>query len=202
MASNTIQNLLGNRDAIRQLMALDSTGKLDEMATSARLNGTIGMTADGQLITPQPKQRSMNNNSGMITEAMAQRHSRMPRQIIESFQQNPGHAESTSVLSSIPQETLQKLSNKPIVESAPIVQQSVGGGIDYSLLRTIINEAVQENVKKYMSAMSRKLINEGIGSGSNDNDLMCMKLGNTFSFIDSKGNIYEAKLKFVKKIDK
>ena len=85
---------------------------------------------------------------------------------------------------------------KPILkESSPTVQQqNISSGIDYSLLRTIINEAVQENVKKYMSAMTKKLINEGAGNIGNNDNIQAIKLGESFSFITKNGDVYEAKL--------
>ena len=71
--------------------------------------------------------------------------------------------------------------------------QPVGGSIDYSLLRTIINEAVQENVKKYVSAMTKKLMNESV---KNEGTVQAVKIGDKFSFITENGDVYEATLKF------
>jgi hypothetical protein len=133
-----------------------------------------------------------------IDENVMKRHNKMPKSILESFQKDPGKSPQSnlSVLSSLPQEmfTEENVHQKPMrTESRQSIVQS-SSPIDYSLIKTIINESVQESVKKYVSAMSKKLINEGIGNGSS-NDLIAMKAGKTFSFIDKQGNVYECILK-------
>lgn len=190
MAENTLGNLMRNRDAIRKIMAMDNNGTMDKIAENARNNGVLVGTEDG--VSYNGVQESYGNNPILVNENIKRAHSKMPRQILESFEKNPGSNESFggSILDSIPQARLPKV---PIKESQQSSQNV--GGIDYSLLKTIINEAVQENVKKYMSALSRKLINEGIGTGGSDNQLMCLKIGSSFSFIGKDGTVYEAQLK-------
>ena len=77
-----------------------------------------------------------------------------------------------------------------MVQQQPAMTQI--GGVDYSLLKTIINEAVQENVKKYMSALSKKLISEGIGGKGNE--IQAIKIGKKLSIITENGDIYSSSL--------
>ena len=40
MGKNAIRNLVGNRDAIRRIMAMDADGSMDRIVESARSNGS------------------------------------------------------------------------------------------------------------------------------------------------------------------
>ena len=46
MRQNAIRNLVGNRDAIRRIMAMDANGSMDKMVTEAKNNGSL--TFDGE----------------------------------------------------------------------------------------------------------------------------------------------------------
>lgn len=195
MANNAIKNLIGNRDAIRKIMALDANGTMDNIVENARKSGALvgseeGFTYNGGGNSSQ----THDNGAVVVNEQVMAAHSRMPRQILESFKKNPGRTASTSVLGGLSDEQLAKM--RPILKESTTTaqQQTISSGIDYSLLRTIINEAVQENIKKYMSAMAKKLINEGVGNVGNNDNVQAIKLGESFSFITKNGDVYEAKL--------
>lgn len=194
MGQNALNNLIGNRDAIRRIMSMGS--KMDSIAKKAREEGTLSIN-EGNVSYNGTHTHSDNINGEeplFINEHVAN-NSKLPKQILESFRKNPGKEASTSVLGNIPDEVLEKMqTRKTITEQREAVQDSThGNNIDYSLLKTIINEAVQENVKKYMSSLSKKLINEGVGGSSSQ--LMAMKVGKSFSFITENGDVYVATLK-------
>ena len=195
MANNAIKNLIGNRDAIRKIMALDANGTMDNIVENARKSGALVGSEDGFTYNGGGNSSQTHDNSAVVVnEQVMAAHSRMPRQILESFKKNPGKTASTSVLGGLSDEQLAKM--RPILKenATTAQQQTISSGIDYSLLKTIINEAVQENVKKYMSAMAKKLINEGVGNVGNNDNIQAIKLGESFSFITKNGDVYEAKL--------
>lgn len=67
----------------------------------------------------------------------------------------------------------------------PVSQQQSGLVIDYSIIKAIVNECLNEYSKS-------NVINEGVING--------IKLKNgTITIVDSKGNVYKAKLEKVKK---
>ena len=195
MANNAIKNLIGNRDAIRKIMALDANGTMDNIVENARKSGALVGSEDGFTYNGGGNSSQTHDNSAVVVnEQVMAAHSRMPRQILESFKKNPGRTANKSVLGGLSDEQLAKM--RPILKESTTTaqQQTISSGIDYSLLRTIINEAVQENVKKYMSAMAKKLINEGVGNVGNNDNIQAIKLGESFSFITKNGDVYEAKL--------
>jgi hypothetical protein len=63
----------------------------------------------------------------------------------------------------------------------------------------MIRSIVEEIVRKYAQSLNKKIINEGVGGGAEVNTIA---LGKTFKFLDSKGNIYEAKLSKIGNINK
>lgn len=200
MAQDAIKKLMGNRDAIRKLMAMDANGQLDAIAENARNSGSLIGGEEGASYNPQNKPQAHNDGEIVVNEDVIRAHSRMPRQILESFQNNPGKQASMSILGDIDLDKLHATKKSIVVDENSRIQSTQASPvIDYSLLKTIINEAVQENVKKYMSALSKKLINEGVGG--NSDTIQAIKLGEKFSFITKDGDIYEAKLTFKRNIN-
>jgi hypothetical protein len=139
-------------------------------------------------------------------------NSKMPKAVIESFKRNPG--KTGNLPSGLGGSVLDGFSYDPVQPSqsqrSMVAEQRQAGmqtmsqtsGIDYSLIKTIIDESVDKTVKKYVSALSKKLISEGVGTGSGANKVDTIMLGNTFNFCDTDGNLYEATLKFKKNIKK
>ena len=192
MGQNAIRNLVGNRDAIRRIMAMDANGSMDKMVTEAKNNGSLTFDGEGGSYSGKGNQ-TQNMENVVVNEQVMQGHRNMPKAILESFRQNPGKEASTSVLGNIDISQFQQ--QKTTVQENKTNQQQTStqiGGIDYSLLKTIINEAVQENVKKYISALSKKLISEGI-KGKED-VIQAIKIGKKLSIITENGDIYTSSL--------
>ena len=196
IGQNAIRNLVGNRDAIRRIMAMDANGSMDKMVTEAKNNGSLTFDGEGGSYSGKGNQgQPQGIGNVIVNEQVMQGHRNMPKAILESFKQNPGKEASTSVLGGLDISQFQQ--QKPIVQENKANQQQAVpqiGGIDYSLLKTIINEAVQENVKRYMSAMSKKLISEGIGKGD---AIQAIKIGKKLSIITENGDIYTSSLQKV-----
>ena len=197
MGQNAIRNLVGNRDAIRRIMAMDADGSMDRIVESARSNGSLTFDGEGGSYSGSGKQGQLQDmGSVVVNEQVMQGHRHMPKAVLESFRQNPGKEASISVLGGLDISQFQKQQSQKNVVQEQMVQQQPAmtqiGGVDYSLLKTIINEAVQENVKKYMSALSKKLISEGIGGKGNE--IQAIKIGKKLSIITENGDIYSSSL--------
>ena len=61
--------------------------------------------------------------------------------------------------------------------------------VDYSLIRTI----VEESVKKYVGSLKKSLLNENKQQSTDDN-MVLMKIGESFKFVTKNGDIFEAHL--------
>ena len=197
MAQNVIRNLVGNRDAIRRIMAMDANGSMDRIVETARSNGSLTFDGEGGSYSGSGKQGQLQDmGSVVVNEQVMQGHRHMPKAVLESFRQNPGKEASISVLGGLDISQFQKQQTQKNVVQEHMVQQQPAmaqiGGVDYSLLKTIINEAVQENVKKYMSALSKKLISEGVGGKGNE--IQAIKIGKKLSIITENGDIYSSSL--------
>ena len=197
MGKNAIRNLVGNRDAIRRIMAMDADGSMDRMVETARSNGSLTFDGEGGSYSGSGKQGQLQDmGSVVVNEQVMQGHRHMPKAVLESFRQNPGKEASISVLGGLDISQFQKQQSQKNVVQEQMVQQQPAmaqiGGVDYSLLKTIINEAVQENVKKYMSALSKKLISEGVGGKGNE--IQAIKIGKKLSIITENGDIYSSSL--------
>lgn len=197
MGQNAIRNLVGNRDAIRRIMAMDADGSMDRIVETARSNGSLTFDGEGGSYSGSGKQGQLQDmGSVVVNEQVMQGHRHMPKAVLESFRQNPGKEASISVLGGLDISQFQKQQTQKNVVQEHMVQQQPAmtqiGGVDYSLLKTIINEAVQENVKKYMSALSKKLISEGVGGKGNE--IQAIKIGKKLSIITENGDIYSSSL--------
>lgn len=203
MAEEALQNIMRNRSAIRRIMSMDKNGTMDRIMEDAITNGVVTRTEDGVNYNPTNRQDNPNvmpNQGGTVLSEKAMRKSKLPQKIIESIQKNPLNINPhTSVLDGLNLSSLTEL-REETQQQAPASQQ-VGGVIDYSLLKTIINEAVHENVKRYMTVLSKKLLTEN--TNVNDtNTIQAVKFGDKFSFITENGDVYEATLKYKTNLNK
>lgn len=165
---------------------------------------------DGVIYNPQQSRKI--HAMGIDESTPINPNSKMPKAVIESFKRNPG--KTGNLPSGLGGSVLDGFKYEPVQPSQPqrsmvTEQYQVGmqtmpqtSGIDYSLIKTIIDESVDKTVKKYVSALSKKLISEGVGAGNGANKVDTIMLGDKFNFCDSDGNLYEATLKFKKNIKK
>lgn len=194
MATNSLQNIVRNRDTIRKIMAMDKNGQMDSILENARREGVVSFSEEG--VNYNPTQPTSQQKDDLEYTAEDLQNSKLPQSILESFKTNKIESMRipASVLDGIDIKPIQEVrKEKPIRESISTPIPSSNSSIDYSLLKTIINEAVRENMKKYAAAMTKKIISE---STSSSNNVQAIKLGNKFSFITENGDIYEATLKY------
>lgn len=143
-----------------------------------------------QIIQPVQEKRDMSN-------------SKLPKVILESFEKTPSPVDAfdmgvidTSQLNNLnfaPQKPAQKQKiNEAVPQRVNAQPMPQAAGIDYNYLKYIINECIKEN----MSGM----LNEN--AGMSNMKAMRIAAGNTFQFIDAKGNLWEGQLKLKKKANK
>lgn len=134
---------------------------------------------------------SYNYNRQNINENL----DRLPEGLRESFSKQPPIVGQSNVLDSIPdsylsnlpsQAQIKNMVNEKKTQSNIQSQQQMNGNaqIDYNYIKYIVQECVKEALNNTENNLLKgiKLVN-----------------GGTFNFIDSKGNVYEAKLKKISK---
>lgn len=122
----------------------------------------------------------------------------LPAAIRESMMNNPIQVPSNgltgSVLDNMPRQAPRSI---PVVtENRQIINGNGGNGVDYGVIKSLIDESVRRHMDELKGALT-----ENTKKG-NTNSLGVMKMGEKFQFLDNKGNLYEAQLKFVKNINK
>lgn len=138
--------------------------------------------------TPMAK-KQVNGNTNAASKFL-------PKEIVESFKKNEIDTEELNPNMSILDRIGATKGYKETGGQSISEDKNKPSEVDYSLIKHIVESAV----KKYAVALNKKMINESKSASENANELKAMKIGNKFSFIDTDGNIYEAKLKFIKNI--
>ena len=110
----------------------------------------------------------------------------LPEYMRESFIKTPPLTGDNSRLDSLTKD-LQQVQQRQVLKETVI---PTSNGIDYSLIKAIIDESVSRHMKT---------INESSAPAMKG---MRFINGNTFQFIDAKGNLYEGVLKLKKKAAK
>ena len=189
------------------LMAMDE--EINKIANNSRKNVSKGLfesvdefggIADVDMSSYQPTPERAQQQT-----PVPNRNSKLPREIVESMTNNPidtsildvnrSVLETSGVIPGVP---AQKKRNSTTINEqvaynpTPAQQQQV----DYSLIKSIVEECV----RKYTSAVTKKVIKE-CKESSGMNELKAMKVGNKFSFITENGDVYEATLKYKRNIN-
>jgi len=188
-----IERFMSSQDRARQIINMDRKGKLNEMAN----NLDIGFTDDNNdmsLDCIRGKYANQNKEREINEQVMT--NSKLPKEILQSFKENKIDIGENKFLDEVVNKTVEE---KRVVKQPIVEQQSTVGGqqIDYSMIKMIVEECM----RKYTSSLKKTILNES-KSVNEGNSLKAMKIGDKFSFIDDSGNLYEAKLTFVKNISK
>ena len=190
-------------------MIIDNS--LDEVKKNAESSGKLSYSNEGvdtnimENFTP----KDLNQYNNVQPQDFHINKSKLPVEILESFKTkqidttllNGGMTKSNgSVLDQLDmltngkvlqQETKQQPQQQIIKETVQ-VQPQITSTVDYSMIKMIVEDCM----RKYTSSLKKQLISEN-KTTQDSGTLQAMKIGNKFSFIDSKGNIYEATLKKV-----
>ena len=184
-----------------RLMQMDANGTLDKImeGRADEINSSL-TSKDANVTSASLMSSNREERMSMIpTGKMSVAAANVPSIIRESFQNHPpvgDNMTASSVLDDMfSAEDLQPQRKQRITEQvAPGQQSFTTGGVDYPMIRTI----VEDIVRKYAQSLKKNLITEGTGSA----EVNTIALGKTFKFLDSKGNIYEAKLSKIGNINK
>lgn len=148
----------------------------------------------GVEIIKEPSRATMTQSS--------KKSSKLPTTLLESFMETPPmsgdeyyNSQQTSALDSLMLgEAYGQQAQEQSYAPQPQPQQTYqpqSAGIDYGIIKYLINEAIKENMKT--------MLNE-----SNSTVLRGMRIvdGNVFQYIDNKGNLWEGVMKLKKRATK
>lgn len=139
-------------------------------------------------------QNRKTNNAMQIPQINNTVNSKMPKEILESFSKNPpSFEEEMPILDTM------GITNghQEIRETVQPQQTQVTAKIDYELIKNI----VESSVKKYMGALSKKLLSES--KSNNGNNIAAVQItGDKFVMVTKNGDLYEANMVFKKNVNK
>jgi len=168
----------------KEIIDRDRRGELDQYVKGMKAN----RLDEGDIAFETPE-RMTQTSQGQYPQMTPQRaaSSKLPREIVESFSNNPIDIPeySGSILDDMGIEPpVQK--KQPIRETKQVVQ-STASGVDYSLIKTIVEDCL----RKSMSTLKKSMLTENT---SGTNQLSLMRIGESFKLVASNGDIFEAKL--------
>ena len=206
-----ISRFMNAKERARKLIQMDANGTLDEVKKNAESSGKLSYSNEGvdtnimENFTP----KDLNQYNNIQPQDFHINKSKLPVEILESFKSkqidttllNGGMTKSNgSVLDQLDMLTNGKVLQQEVKQQQPQqviketvqVQPQITSTVDYSMIKMIVEDCM----RKYTSSLKKQLISEN-KTTQDSGTLQAMKIGNKFSFIDSKGNLYEATLKKV-----
>lgn len=186
-SANNIGNSLGNISSV-----FDTMPNVQSYPMNEDVDYEYNEPIYAQPINTFGIQQSNIKNTNLPTEIFES----MTKNVIDTKPLSNGMPElGGSVLDNL---KIQPKQTKKIVNEQIMQPQQISSNIDYSLIKTIVEDCV----KKYSSALKKSILNESKElMKENVGTLQAMKLGNKFSFVDDEGNLYEAKLTFIKNLN-
>lgn len=184
-----------------RLMQMDK--KLDAMANGMRGKITESFTNEEPIEPQQMMSTKIDKTMGIPTGGRM--NESVPLAIREAFQKNPidegqllmGTMTGGGDLSFLNENVVAPTRTAPVMEHVQQPQtqvQTVSAGIDYPMIRTI----VEEIVRKYAQSLNKKIMNE---SKENTNEINTISLGKSFKFLAKNGDLYECTMKKVGNIN-
>jgi len=185
------------RDAFSNVQSIVSENKMDAQSfddSEERLYSA--MDSKMNAFMENKKTQGVNN-----VVAPTIKNNRLPKEIIESFSKNyisqDAFNPNMSVLETmgiegdpLKEEAQMNNNNHNNISSSPVQK------IDYELIKNIVEGAV----KKYINALGKKMLTENKNQ-DNDGIKAVQFTGDKFKFVTKEGNLYEAKLTFIKNIN-
>lgn len=210
-------NLVNSMERAKMLMDATTTPEFERYASRLSKMGYVdyddadieGVVPYNESVHPQTtRMPSYNPNADMEMMRnvgnMPIRNNRLPKGIIDSFTENPCTGLSSDPIMEAFTSTLNESSGKSkprfsdmsrktsnITETEKRGNTEGGGGIDYEMLKMIIEGVV----KKYMDELKTSMLNESVQKNPSNN-IQAVTLGNNFRFVDKSGNIYVANLTY------
>lgn len=217
------ERFLDIQEKARKLINLDQKGVISKLAKTAVSEGKIDIADSESGIKANKPTPSLSESFGgtsdtskpLKTNNVSQHRiktSKLPKEILDSMISHPIEVSSSlnvneSVLDQINRASNGRLYDEVAPPKQEIIQEEftpsrttspqVASSIDYSLIRMMM----EETVKKYVGNLKKTMLNES-KNGNSINSLKAMKIGDKFSFITENGDLYEAKLTFIKNLNK
>lgn len=195
--------------ASKRLIDMEASGEIDKVARNAKSEGKMLYDEEGYVTSNLTENKHQQQAPMNQTKAAPRKNTKVPQAVLESMMSNPidtsllngGMEGNGSVLDMMGlteqiKENSGRLMGTPQEQQRPVIrEQAPVVGVDYQL----IGNMIEETVKKYAKALSKRMVNESKGVGSN---ISALRLGDTFSFITENGDLYEATLTFKRNIAK
>lgn len=191
---DAIERIKASKAKSLKLMQMDANGTLDKIANGKRDAINEGASTSSLMGVSENRNAKPIAQGGRMTKSAMN----IPKEILESFQNNQIDVENTSVLDGVFGEDSAPMQRPQITEQAPVVQyqqqpQVSSQGIDYPMIRTI----VEDIVRKYTGSLQKKILSE---SKQSLNEVDSLVIGSTFKFLSKNGDLYECTLKKIKNI--
>ena len=193
------------KDRAKKLIQMDNNGSIDKIKHQAISEGKLSYDSDGMVSAQIKQDNNMSQYNALPNNFKTK--SKLPTEILESFKSNPiscGDLPTNSVLDLINEgtdKTLFKEETK-IEEPKPVVSQQqiipTATNIDYSMIKMIVEDCL----RKQLASIKKTILTESTNKNNDTSTLKAMKIGNKFSFVTDNGDLYEAKLTFIKNINK
>ena len=187
------------RDAYSSVQSISSDNRVNESIdddSEERLYSAM----DSNMNKFLESKNASNYSVQMQTSAPKVKNKNLPKEILESFSNNyisqDAFDPNRSVLATmgIEGDSLAEANQTGYVGQQQTVSSTAK--IDYELIKNI----VEGTVKKYINALGKKMLTE---SKTTDNGTIkaIQFTGDKFKIVTSKGDLYEAKMQFVKNVN-
>lgn len=171
-----IAKLMSSASRARSIIHMDANGDLESYKKKSIAEHKISYGDEGEVyVSPKPQE-----TMGVSNMANARLKSKLPKEILESISKNPIE-EPISVLDALPTQLTETLKKEATAQS----KNKPNNADDLNLEKTIMR-----CLNKYFKSDS-----------SQENVIKAIKLSDKFTFITDNGDIYEARLKFIKNIN-
>lgn len=204
MANTKIENLVNRLNRAKQVIDVTSTDEFDQYAK--KLKESVDLDNDNVYNTYASSFKNNNTNVNEISDDSF-KFSKLPKEIIESIKSKPLTVKETSddamdelvkrvapKMNMMEEKEVQKPKFSDFINKNNNANSNNQSQIDYSLIKLIIDNAIKENINQIKTTL--------LTESKNDKKLSYLKLGDSLQFIDSDGNLYEAKLVFKRNIKK
>lgn len=206
----------GNRQTAAPRMNLEEQLKsLDEQVYGQY----VPTEADKKAYSAEAEMERIKKRMNEGDKASVSVNSRVPKKILESFLENPCNLDTELYEDANMAALTKRLSGKmPGIKNVNEIQKKLdeadkekqkvneslrpkinentnGVSIDYSLIKSIIESAIDEKLSTMKQSLDEAISHNTDKSGS----LKVMKMGSKFLFLDDEDNVYECKMQYVGK---
>ena len=199
MANTKIENLVNKLNRAKKVIDVTSTNEFNQYAKNLTENMSLDDDSFSNYV-PSIENRESVSNENISDDSY--KFSKMPKEIIESIKSKPLVVKDVSddAISELVKRVSPKMNvaeNKEKVKFSDFINKNNNSNttqsqIDYSLIKLIVNDAIKENISQIKASL--------LTENKTDKKVSYLRLGDSLQFLDSDGNLYEAKLTFKRNI--